>query len=374
VKNFDAILVGGGIIGCSIARELARRKLRVVLLDRQQPGRESSWAAAGMLTPAAESEESLALVPFATASLDLYTEFVAGIEQATGKKIDYRRDGSLQAFFGEGAESRRDEWLAFVRGAGFDPQPLSAGELRRMEPVLSDDAAAGAFLRGDGAVDNRQLTEAVADAAQREGVEICTGAEVLRVLCEGTRAAGVETRSERYTAAHVVVAAGCYSSQIEGAARYAPTLPARGQMAALRPAKMPVRRVVRGPVYLVPRADGRLLAGATVEHAGYEKSVTAAGISGILTGAARMVPELAGAPIVETWSGLRPDTPDHLPILGPTDVQGLWIATGHFRNGILLAPATAQAMAEWMTQGNTTLPVRGFSPMRFVERAQPIRD
>ena len=143
-------------------------------------------------------------------------------------------------------------------------------------------------------------------------------------------------------------------------------------MAALRPESMPVRRVVLGPAYLVPRADGRLLVGATVEHVGFVKAVTPEGITRLLGDAVRMFPALAAAPIVETWCGLRPDTPDHLPILGPTDVEGLWLATGHYRNGILLAPATARALADWITEGRTALPVEGFGAMRFAQRTQPL--
>lgn len=368
----DVLIVGAGIIGCSVARELARRRLRVVVLDRQEPGQEASWAAAGMLTPAAESSESLPLVPFAKASLALYTEFVEQIEHTTGCKTDYRRDGALEIFFGKDAEEHRAEWLAALRATGFTPQPLSAAELRQMEPALALDAAAGALLADEGAVDNRLLSQAVAEAARREGAELRAGVEVTRLLCADGRATGVETRHERLSAKHVVFAAGSFTSQIAGAERYAPTIPARGQMAALRPARMPVGRVLRGPSYLVPRADGRLLIGATVEHVGYEKAVTPGGIGRLLADAVRMVPALDGAPIVETWSGLRPDTPDHLPVLGPTDMEGLWFATGHFRNGILMAPATALAIGQWITEGKTAMPVEHFSAMRFANRPLPM--
>lgn len=370
MQPFDVIVVGAGIIGCSVARELARRRLRVLLLDRQEPGKEASWAAAGMLTPAAESAEALPLVPFAVASLALYDAFVGEIEQSTGRTTGYRRDGALEVFFGDRADQRLAAWLSPVRAMGFQPEPLSANDLQRMEPALAADAAAGAFVADEGAVDNRLLSEAVADAARREGVELRAGVEVTRFLSTGGRVTGVETRQERLVAAHVVLAAGSFTAQIQGAERYAPTIPARGQMVALRPATMPVRRVVRGPAYLVPRTDGRLLVGATVEYVGYEKAVTPGGIGRLLNDSVRMIPALAAAAIVETWSGLRPDTPDHLPVLGPTDLEGLWCATGHFRNGILLAPATARALGEWIVEGKTALPVEPFSAMRFANRAQ----
>ena len=372
MESYDVIVAGAGIIGCSIARELARRGLRVLALDRQEPGKEASWAAAGMLTPAAESSEALALVAFAKASLALYTEFIEQVEQTSGRKIDYRRDGALEVFFGDAAEERLRAWLAALRSAGFQPEPLTAADLLRMEPALATDAAAGAYLADEGAVDNRLLAAAVAEAARREGVDLRAGAEVTRFLCPGGRVTGIETRNERFSARHVVLAAGCYTGQIEGAGRYAPMVPARGQMVALRPANLPVRHVVLGPAYLVPRADGRLLVGATVERVGFVKAVTPEGITRLLGDAVRMFPALAAAPIVETWCGLRPDTPDHLPILGPTDVEGLWLATGHYRNGILLAPATARALADWITEGRTALPVEGFGAMRFAQRTQPL--
>jgi len=339
------------------------------VVDRQAPGLEASWAAAGMLTPASESSEAQPLIPFANASMALYPDFVARIEAESGLPAGYRRDGAVEVFFGEGAERRCAEWLAKLRAAGFQPQQTSVAELRRLEPSLAEDAAAGGFAADEGSVDNRLLTKAVATAAERAGVLFRADAEVTRVLVTGERATGVETRCERFSARHVLVAAGCYSGQIEGIEGYAPTVPARGQMAALRPAAMPVRHVVRGPSYLVPRNDGRLLVGATVEHAGFEKVTTAAGIGGLLSDAVRMVPSLAGAPVVETWCGLRPDTPDHLPILGPCDVEGLWFATGHYRNGILLTPATARAIGEWVCEGKTTQPVERFTPMRFAGTA-----
>jgi glycine oxidase len=372
MESWDVIIAGAGIIGCSIARELARRGLRVLALDRQEPGKEASWAAAGMLTPAAESSEALPLVPFANASLALYTGFIEQIEQSSGRKTDYRRDGALEVFFGDAAEESLRAWLSALRSAGFRPEPLSAADVRRMEPALAPDAAAGAYLANEGAVDNRLLTEAVAEAARREGAELRAGVEVTRILSVDGRVTGVQTRADRISARHVVLAAGCYTGQIEGAERYAPTIPARGQMAALRPEGMLVRRVVRGPAYLVPRADGRLLVGATVEHVGFVKAVTPEGITRLLGDAVRMVPALAAAPIVETWSGLRPDTPDHLPILGPADVEGLWFATGHFRNGILLAPATALALADWITEGRTALPVEAFDATRFAQRVHSV--
>jgi glycine oxidase len=186
------------------------------------------------------------------------------------------------------------------------------------------------------------------------------------------RCAGVVAAGEKLNAGLVVAAAGCYSAQIAGLERYAPTRPVRGQMAALRAPAAPrvTLRSARG--YIVPRADGRWIAGSTTEEAGFEKRTTPAGIAQILSAAVELAPSLAGAALVETWSGLRPGTPDHLPILGPTDIEGLIVATGHYRNGILLAPVTAQLVREWATTGRASLDVAAFSPLRFLSgRGQP---
>ncbi len=176
--------------------------------------------------------------------------------------------------------------------------------------------------------------------------------------------------NEKFLAKHVVVAAGCYSGEIEGLRNYAPTRPVRGQMVALRSFKARLSRVLRTERgYIVPRDDGRpqkLVLGSTLENAGFEKSVTPAGLEQILRATLELVPELADASMLETWSGLRPDTPDHLPVLGPTDIEGLVIATGHYRNGILLAPVTAKLIREWLTEQRTSLPLEAFSPLRFL--------
>ena len=227
---------------------------------------------------------------------------------------------------------------------------------------------AAALLPEEGRVDNRLLTAAVLEAARRAGVEFRVGKSVSGLVLEGSRCSGVLAGGDRIAAKDVLIAAGSFCAQIESVARYAPTRPARGQMIALRSAGVNLRRVIASPRgYLIPREDGRLIAGSTLEDAGFEKAVTPQGLQRILGTALEIAPELAGAAVVETWSGLRPDTPDHLPILGPTDVNNLWMATGHFRNGILLAPITARLMKEWLERKPLSANVEGFSAMRFIE-------
>jgi glycine oxidase len=257
--------------------------------------------------------------------------------------------------------------LAVHHGLGFATEAIRVDDARKMEPALNPSMHAAAWLPYEGSVDGRALTEAVLLAAQKRGAEVFTrpgGATALEL--EGNRCAGVRAGEEKFLAQTVIIAAGCFSGAVGSVERYAPTRPVRGQMVALKSESVKLGRVVRSEKgYLVPQANGRILAGTTTEHVGFEKRVTPAGMQQILASAVEIAPELAQASVVETWSGLRPDTPDHLPSLGPTDVEGLLIATGHYRNGILLAPITAKLLREWVMEGRTAMAVEAFSPMRF---------
>ncbi len=375
---FDVAIIGGGIIGGSIALELAKQKLRVLLLDRQQPGQEASWAAAGMLSPVPDAADAIPLVPLGRASLELYPQFVAEVEEASGLRAGHRRKGTIEVIFARDARRELSTLIALHHGLGLPSEALPVEEARKLEPALSRDAHAAALLPYEGAIDNRVLTAAVLAAARTAAVEIHAGAGVTslidpdgRTLGQRGPCGGVVAGGAKFFAQTTILAAGCYSGEIEGMARYAPTRPVRGQMVALRSSKARLRRVLRSERgYVVPRDDGlpqKLVAGSTLENAGFEKNITAAGLEQILSAAIELAPELAGASIVETWSGLRPGTPDHLPILGPTDMEGLVIATGHYRNGILLAPITAKLIREWLTERRTSLPLENFSPLRFTE-------
>jgi glycine oxidase len=370
---FDILIIGGGIIGGSIAFELARARLRVLLLDRQETGHEASWAAAGLLSASPESPAAIPLVPLARRSLEMYDAFVSAVESASGKAVSYRREGGLHFFFREDAERELNTFVALNRGVGVLAEPVSVNEARKMEPALSPSARAAAWLPEEGWVDNRALTRGVLAAAAGAGAEIRMGAAVKSLLFDSGRCTGARTETAKFEAPSVVVAAGCYSARIEGAESYAPAHPVRGQMAALKPAAELGRAVRSERGYLVPRDDGRILAGSTIENAGFEKRVTPAGLQQILSAALEIMPSLEDAAVVDTWSGLRPDSPDHLPILGPTSVPGLLVATGHYRNGILLAPVTAKLVAEWILSGKTSFPVEEFSPLRFSQRASSAR-
>jgi glycine oxidase len=374
VRTFDVAIIGGGIIGASIAFELAEHKLTSIVLDRQQPGREASWAAAGMLSPEPHVSEDAPLTPLGNESLRQYPEFIERIEEASGLTTDFARNGSLEIFLGERGESERDQVIRENRGLEIPCEPISLGAARELEPLLGATASAAAWLPQETSVDPRFLMEALLAAVRRRGIEIRSNFPATGLLIEDNLCRGVVAGGEKIGTKHVIVAAGAFCGKIaqektqgsEILARYACTHPVRGQMLALQPTGLKLRKVLRSKVgYMVPRRDGRIVAGSTLEHAGFEKQVTSEGVSQILECATELVPGLAGAEVVETWAGLRPGSPDGLPILGPTEIEGLLIATGHYRNGILLAPATAKLTREWITRGKTTFDADRFSPMRF---------
>jgi glycine oxidase len=245
-------------------------------------------------------------------------------------------------------------------------EPLRADDARELEPALNEEVEAAVLRPEEGSVDNRELTTAILKAAERSGAEIFSGDGAKAIWRNGDRCVGLLLQNEKVEAKWTIIAAGCFSATIEGIAQYVPVRPAKGQMAALRADDLKIERVLWSEkIYLVPRNDGRILAGATVEYAGFDKRTTAGGIAKILSAAIDLVPGLANARIEETWAGLRPDSPDHLPILGPTDVDGLLIATGHFRSGILLAPITARLVREWIMERRVRADWDRFSPLRF---------
>lgn len=366
MKKFDVAIAGGGVIGGAIALELARAGLRVGVFDRQQPGQEASWASAGILSPAPENPGMIPIVQIGKMSLSLYPEFVAQIEEISGKCAGFRPKGTLEALFSQDTKAELSTIIALHHGLGLKAEPLRPEDARELEPALSGDVEAAVLRPEEASVDNRALTIAVLDAAQRSGAEIISGNGAHAIWREGNRCAGLILQSEKVEARWTIIAAGCFSGVIEGIAAYAPARPAKGQMAALRADDLKFEHVLWSEkIYLVPRNDGRILVGATVEYVGFDKRTTAGGIQKILSAAIALAPGLANARVEETWAGLRPDTPDHLPILGPTDVDGLLMATGHFRSGILLTPITARLIREWITEQRVSVDWDRFSPLRF---------
>ncbi len=367
-SRFDVVIVGGGLIGCAIAREVAGRGRTVAVVERVQPGAEASSAAAGLLSPQVEAEEPRPFFDLALESRALHELWEQELIAETGSDVGYRRCGILRCSF------RKSPTLARSRSwqtqAGLAMEPMSAAEaVSRTGGRLSPDISEAVFFPDEAIVDSALLTRAVAQSAERRGTRIFTETPVRRFRLEGNTCVGVETDAGVLEAAGVVDAAGAWASFDAGLPFAIPVEPVRGQIVELSSARELATVVQDDDVYLVPRRGGRLLVGATVERVGFRKQVTAQAVAGLLTAAIRLVPDLSQAPFVRAWAGLRPGTPDGLPILGPSPITGLFLATGHFRNGILLAPVTARLMADLLTG----VEVRGLEPFS-IDRFAHLRD
>jgi glycine oxidase len=352
----SVVIVGGGIMGCSCAWELARHGHSVVLFERSVPGAEASSAAAGILGASVEHQAEGPLVRLARESRRLYPGFVRELVRRTGIDPEYRECGVLEVAFG--GSSRRAKR---PRGG----RPLDRRALLRLEPALSARLASGALHAGDARVDPRLLLRALRIAAGRDGVVFRTGAYVRRVVMKDERAVGIALDDgEIVPARHVVVAAGSWTTLVEGTGLSAgAVVPARGQIVELETPEPLLSRVVFGPgAYLVPRDDGRVLIGSTLEFVGYRREVTAGAVRDLLNAATRLVPALASAEFRSSWSNFRPYTTSERPLIGATSVPGLVLATGHYRNGILLAPITARVVGAIVRGVRPPLPLASFRP------------
>jgi glycine oxidase len=363
----DAIVIGGGVIGLLSARELRRRGLDVTLVERDRPGGQASWASAGILSASNRhgptQEDSLK-----RRSEELYPALVADLREETDVDAEMTRNGHLIPAFTDQqarelqADARHDPDAELVEGAA----------LRGEEPALGPSIVAG-LLRPGGQIDNRRLCRALEIAVRRAGVSLKYGAAVTEVLRQGDRVVGVGTLEGQILAPVVVNAAGSWSRQIPGCDPVIPVVPQRGEILALDQSAVGLHRVVTKvpDPYLVPRADGRLVVGATRKYVGYNSAFTAGGVNWLLSEAIGMVPALADAPIVEIWTGFRPTSLDGLPSIGPGAVEGLYFATGHGPSGIAPAPASAELLADLVMGGVPRVPAEPFDPRRFVGVAMP---
>ncbi len=345
MKVSDAIIVGGGIIGLSLAISLRKQGLRVLIVERGEPGREASHAAAGMLAGSG-TEFPVALRVLAKESARMYPEFVHEIEDESGMRVDLRDQGTI-----------------LISSSGEFPEvaeKISSEKLLVLEPRLR--ASPAAYLR-ERSVDPRKLVAAAVKAAHHRGVDIVSGNEVTGLRVEGGRVEGVETKRSFYAASVVMNCAGAWAGS--WGPQKLPVRPVKGQMLAMAGVS-PLKHVVRAEdVYLVPRTDGRLVIGSTLEDAGYDKRTDVSVIQQLLHAAVDVFPGLAEARIHEDWAGLRPGTPDELPILGESELKGYFLATGHFRDGILLAPVTAQVMTDVILGKAPAYDLASFSLERF---------
>jgi glycine oxidase len=359
VKSWDVIVVGAGIIGLSLAIALRKQGLRVLVVERGEPGREASHAAAGMLVGSgAESPAALGIL--AAASARIYPEFVHELEDESGMKVDLRDQGTI-LISSDGPE--------LVPEFG---EPLSEDEFQSLEPDLAahgrglpelHELGYSAAYLSERSVDPRKLTGAAIKAARHRGVDISSGNEVKSLLVPAGRVTGVETEKTFYLAGIVVNCAGAWAGCI--APDRFPVRPVKGQMLAVIGGPV-LRHVIRSEkVYLVPRSDGRVLIGSTLEDAGYNKQTDVSTIQRLFHAALELVPGLAESKVHEDWAGLRPATVDELPILGETSIPGYFVATGHYRDGILLAPITAQVMTDLILGKPVSHDLKPLSAARF---------
>ncbi len=342
--------MGGGIVGLSLSLSLRRHGAQVLVVERGEPAREASFAAAGMLADL-DPHTPEALRPLAVASARMYPEFVHEVQDESGGHADLRDHGTL--YFPD-----PNATLGALAAEMSDP-----AKLKSLEPCLSYVGVA-VWLK-ERSVDPRALTAALLKAAKHRGIEIASGSAATELLVSGETAQGVATAKTEFHAPVVVNCAGAWAAEF--GAGQAPTRPVKGQMLALIvPRRDLLRHVVRGPeVYLVPRSDGRVVVGSTLENAGFDKRVDPDTIQRLHHKAAELVPQLGQAKILEAWAGLRPGTPDDLPILGRGIVDGYFVATGHYRDGILLAPITAEVMTRLIRGLPPGFDLAAFSPARF---------
>lgn len=358
----SVVIIGGGVMGCGIGFRLAQAGASVTVLERSIPGAEASSAAGGILAPQMETDKAGPFLELCLRSRGMYPAFSEELRELTGVDIHYLPSGLLSCAFTENEAVKLEATVDWQRSVSLRAELLSGEAARKKEPQLSSRVVAAAYFPDDHQVDNRLLVRALSMAAAKAGVRFRTG-YVRSVVVEGDRAVGVDVDGETIRADAVVVAAGSWSGLVPNSGLDPRRVrPAKGQMVALQ-TRLPLFSSVlfSSEGYLVPRKDGRVIAGSTLEFKGFEKSVTAEGLSKILNMAMSLVPALADAPVEETWAGLRPYTDDHSPLLGPGPLPGLFLATGHFRNGILLAPITARVVSEAVLGKKPSVDLRPFS-------------
>ena len=370
-KSANIVIVGGGVIGLAVARALAARGMTgVTVIERGSLGAEASSAAAGMLAPQAEADDADAFFRLCCRSRDMYPIFAEALREETGIDVALDLTGTLYLAFTEHDREEIDRRFEWQTRAGLSVQKLTQDELRQLEPRVSEKATAALKFPLDIQVENRRLVSALATSNSRAGVQLVTTTPVQAIRVERDRVKGVETSRGFVSTSTVVIAGGAWSSLIVGTDQPLPNIPiepVRGQMISFESNPNVVRHVIYSPrAYIVPRRDGRLLAGSTTEHAGFDKRVTAGAVHSILSHALEISPNISTLPMVDSWAGLRPRSLDDLPVLGPSGrIQGLVYATGHYRNGILLAPLTGELIAGTIVDSVASPLLHDFVPERF---------
>jgi glycine oxidase len=375
-KRADVVIVGAGVIGLSIARSLAQKGLhRIIVVERTSPGAEASCAAGGMLAPQSEADCADDFFHLACKSRDMYPEFAAALRDESGIDIELDPTGTLYVAFSEHDQQEIENRFHWQTAAGLDVEQLSTAEIQTLEPAISSSARAALRFPLDTQVENRKLVKALTRSVELSGAQILNGVTVQSLLIGSSGIEGVHTSSGRIDASLVVVANGAWVNLLTADAPLMPRIliePVRGQMLCFEADPPIVRHVVYSPRgYLVPRHDGRLLAGSTTEHAGFDKSMTTSGVDSITAHAVEIAPAVGELPLVDSWAGLRPRAADNLPVIGMScGVRNLYFAGGHYRNGILLTPITGELVAEEICTGLPSPLLGSFRPDRFAVAAR----
>jgi glycine oxidase len=375
VSGADVIVIGAGVVGLSAARALAAAGARVLVVERRRVGAEASSAAAGMIAPQVETAADSPLLELALRARDHLVALAPALEEETGIAVELSPEGILEVAFTDDEERALEARLAWQHARGLTVERLEAADLRDAEPNLAPGVRRGLFFPHDCSIDNVRLTRALAASAVGRGATLLCGRPVTGLLREGEAGPvqGVRAGAETFRAPAVINAAGAWAGLLAGDTQPPPVEPVRGQIVAFELSPPLLRHVVcSAHGYLVPRADGRVLAGSTAERAGFDKSVTAGGLRTVLDGALRLAPALADVRVADAWAGLRPGTPDGLPVIGAGGVPGLVHAAGLFRNGILLGPLVGELAAALALGRRPDLDLGSFAPGRF-HQADPHR-
>lgn len=374
----EVLIIGGGVIGLCIARELHKQGIeKITVLEKGSCGKEASWAAGGMLGPQAEANEGGIFFDLCSASRDLYPQFAAELLDETGIDIELERSGTLYLAFNDSDANELSERFQWQRDRGLEVERLSAEDARRIEPFISPDVREALYFPNDWQVENRKLLTALRNYAEMNGIELCESNHVEALTVESGRVCGVETGRDVFRAEKTILATGAWTSLIKLGDLDIPlnVEPVRGQIVTFQTAKRLFQRVIySGRGYLVPRADGRILAGSTSEHVGFDKNITEDAAGKLREMASELAPSTAGLAITDHWSGLRPVSSDGLPVIGQfSGIKDLTLATAHYRNGILLAPITAKVICENVISGGSSKFLAAFGPDRFRFQTAGIR-
>lgn len=370
MTHSDVHIIGGGVIGLSIGWQLARKGLKVEIFERDKAGRSAGWVSAGMLSPHAEMGfEEIELFKLGRISLDMYPKFLEELYEDSGAKVSFEKCGSLMVGFDRDDTERLRRLYEFRDKVGLPVHWITGSEARELEPMLSPKCTSSIWIPDDAQVNNRELIDAVKSAFKNRGGILHENTQVKSIVTHNDKIQAIITDEGEIEASLVILCAGAWSKQIEGIPEQLqpPIRPVKGQIISLKMNEsVKLSHAIRAPdVYLVPKSDGRLLVGATNEEMGFDTNPTAGEIYRLLERGWETIPAIYDLPIDAIEVGLRPGSRDHEPIIGDSEIEGLYYATGHYRSGILLTPVTAKELSQWIVSGKRSDVLEQFQLSRF---------